>query len=197
MELCFQTIIMSLGRFQGVDSFKIVHKMLIYSVLVGCILVLACTGSGTDAVNYEKRAIALDKSLMCPVCPGESLDQSQTQLAYQMKSVIRGKIKEGLSDREILNYFVERYGNSVLLEPQTEGVSLLVWVVPPVGVLFSLVVLVMVLRGKVGKGDNEDAMGQGLKEEPGVAVFLDEVGDRGWDPREFGQDEANSTRNEG
>ena len=70
-----------------------------------------------------------------------------------MKSVIRVKINEGWTDQQILDYFVERYGSSVLLEPQTEGVSLLAWVVPPVAVLLSLIVLIILLRIRVAQSD--------------------------------------------
>jgi len=164
MRSRLQTILLKSGHFKG---FKTVGLTLICCALMACVIGGACQEVGDSSTNAETRAIALDKSLMCPVCPGESLDQSQTQLAYQMKSITRVKIAEGWSDKQILDYFVERYGKSVLLEPQTEGVSLLVWVVPPVGVLLALTVLFMVLRGKVAHHSNEDHLDQDvpLKEE--------------------------------
>ena len=150
-------LVKSAGHSKG---FKAVRLTLIWCAFVACLIAGACQGAGDNSTNYETRAIALDKSLMCPVCPGESLDQSQTELAYQMKSIMRVKMAEGWSDKQILDYFVERYGKSVLLEPQTKGVSLLVWVVPPVGVLLALTVLFLVLRGKVAHHGLKDHLDQ-------------------------------------
>ena len=83
---------------------------------------------------------------MCPVCPGESIDQSQVALAVQMRGIVNEKLAEGWSDQQVRQFFVERYGPSVLLEPPTSGVSLAVWILPPVGVAAAIVVFVLVLR---------------------------------------------------
>jgi cytochrome c-type biogenesis protein CcmH len=157
MNSLLQSILMKHDYLKGLN---VVRLAFIWFALVVCMVVGACQGGGDNSASYETRAIALDKSLMCPVCPGESLDQSQTQLAYQMKSIIRVKIEEGWADKQILDYFVERYSSSVLLEPQTEGVSLLVWIVPPVGVLLALTVLILVLRGKVTRDNSEGLLVQ-------------------------------------
>ena len=68
---------------------------------------------------------------MCPICPGESIDQSQNELAVQMRSIVREKIREGFTDQEVKQYFADRYGEVVLLEPTRSGITLLVWVMPP------------------------------------------------------------------
>ena len=83
---------------------------------------------------------------MCPVCPGESIDQSQNALAVQMRAIVREMLAEDRTEQEIKDYFVESYQASVLLEPPRDGFSLTVWVVPPVGVLGALAVLYLVLR---------------------------------------------------
>ncbi len=70
---------------------------------------------------------------MCPVCPGESIDQSQHPLAVKMRALVREKLEEGWTDAQIGQFFVERYGPSVLLEPPMRGASLLAWLVPPAG----------------------------------------------------------------
>ena len=148
------------GRFaKRLSVSKITYFTTILIALLFSTQLFACATDGGTGRSGEARAVDLDKVLMCPVCPGESLDQSQTQLAYQMKSVIRVKINEGWTDQQILDYFVERYGSSVLLEPQTEGVSLLAWVVPPVAVLLSLIVLIIVLRIRVAQSDKAHVEG--------------------------------------
>lgn len=110
------------------------------------VLLLGCSNAQSDVPPLEQRAHALNKSIMCPVCPGESIDQSQIALAVQMRGIVSEKLANGWSDRQIREFFVERYGPSVLLEPPTEGVSLAVWLLPPIGVAAAIAVFVFVLR---------------------------------------------------
>ena len=120
------------------------------NLLILCILtsvvVAACSNAQADVPAMEQRAQALNKSIMCPVCPGESIDQSQVALAVQMRGIVDEKLAEGWSDERIRQFFVERYGPSVLLQPPTQGVSLLAWLLPPVGVVAAIAVFVLVLR---------------------------------------------------
>ena len=106
---------------------------------------LACA-SDEELPTLEARAQEINKTVMCPVCPGESIDQSQHPRAKAMRGVVDEKLAEGSSNDEIRQFFVERYGPSVLLEPPREGLNWLVWVVPPLGVLAAGLVLFFVLR---------------------------------------------------
>ena len=107
--------------------------------------VVAC--SATDEVpDLERRAQQINKSVMCPVCPGESIDQSQHPLALQMRAVVDEKLGEGWSDGQVREFFVERYGPAVLLEPPAEGAHLVAWIVPPLGAALALAALYMVVR---------------------------------------------------
>ena len=83
---------------------------------------------------------------MCPVCPGESIDQSQHPLAVQMRAAVDEKLDEGWSDAQVREFFVERYGSAVLLEPPAEGAHLVAWIVPPLGTALALVALYMAVR---------------------------------------------------
>ena len=94
----------------------------------------------------EQRSQALNRTIMCPVCPGESIDQSQVVLAVQMRGIVNDKLAAGWSDEQVREFFVERYGPSVLLEPPTKGISLAVWLVPPLGVAAAIGVFVLALR---------------------------------------------------
>ena len=94
----------------------------------------------------EQRSQALNRTIMCPVCPGESIDQSQVALAVQMRGIVNDKLAAGWSDEQVREFFVERYGPSVLLEPPTKGISLAVWLVPPLGVAAAIGVFVIALR---------------------------------------------------
>ncbi len=80
----------------------------------------------------DQRAYTLDRELMCPVCDGQTIDQSHAQIAEDMKQVVREKIVEGESNQEIRDYFVARYGEVILASPEASGFNLLVWLMPAV-----------------------------------------------------------------
>ena len=94
----------------------------------------------------DVQAQAINQRLMCPVCPSETIDQSQVELAQQMRTIVQGKLVAGESREEILQFFVERYGESVLASPPRRGFNLLVWLVPPVALMVGGGVLYAVLR---------------------------------------------------
>jgi cytochrome c-type biogenesis protein CcmH/NrfF len=110
------------------------------------VLALACTSNAlSDVPELEQRAYSLNQAIMCPVCPGESIDQSQNALAVQMRAIVIDKLTAGWSGQQIKDFFVERYGPSVLLEPPTEGISLAAWVVPPAVILGAVIALLLAL----------------------------------------------------
>ena len=107
--------------------------------------------------ELEAVAYSIDRSLICPVCPAETIDQAQVQLAKQMRALVREKLAEGWSREQILDLFVESYGEDVLASPPKSGFNLLVWVVPPVGVLGALILLasVVVAMRRTGVSNRE------------------------------------------
>ena len=122
-------------------------------VMAAALFAVGCSNARADVPPVEQRAQALNRSIMCPVCPGESIDQSQVALAVQMRGIVDEKLAEGWTDEQVREFFVERYGPSVLLQPPTEGVSLAVWILPPVGVAAALAVFVLVVRNMRRKPD--------------------------------------------
>ena len=114
--------------------------------LAALLTLTACVGAQSDVPPLELRAQNLNKTIMCPVCPGESIDQSQNTLAVQMRGIVDDKVAAGWSDAQIRGFFVERYGPSVLLDPPTEGIGLAVWIGAPLGVAFALAAFALALR---------------------------------------------------
>jgi cytochrome c-type biogenesis protein CcmH len=98
-----------------------------------------------DALDDGVRRIALQ--LQCPVCEGESIADSPSGLAADMRSVIRTKLLAGESDQQILDEFVASYGDGILTEPPKRGISLGVWIGPVIGVTVGAVLLTVLLRG--------------------------------------------------
>lgn len=114
--------------------------------LVAALATACLTASERGVPDIEQRATALNKSIMCPVCPGESIDQSQNPLAVQMRAIVRDKIDDGWTDQQIRDFLVERYGPSVLMEPPTTGFNLAAWIVPPVAFGLAIAALLLTLK---------------------------------------------------
>lgn len=103
------------------------------AILVSLIAIALASGCvREDDLTADQRVHQLSQQLMCPVCDGQTLDQSQAQLSEDMKAVIRQKIEGGNSNQQIRNYFVDRYGEIVLASPDAGGFNLIAWVMPVV-----------------------------------------------------------------
>ena len=91
------------------------------------------------------------KQLFCPVCENTPLDVCPTEACAQWRNTIKEKLEAGWSEQQILDYFVEQYGERVLARPSTRGLNILVWVVPPLAVLAGGFGLWRYLKGAVRK----------------------------------------------
>lgn len=84
--------------------------------------------------KLEARAVALQKQFRCLVCQGESLDESNADLAKDLRRLIRARIAAGASDDEIAHYLVSRYGDFILMKPPLKAETYVLWF-GPLGVL--------------------------------------------------------------
>lgn len=85
------------------------------------------------------RADAIAKRLMCPVCEGQSVAESNSDLARDMRKLIVRKIESGQSDEEIIAWFRGKYGDTILAEPPLKGFNLVVWLLPFVALTAGIV----------------------------------------------------------
>ena len=83
----------------------------------------------------EARARALSTGLRCLVCRNESIDESNADLAHDLRMLVRERITAGDTDAQVIAFIVERYGEYVLLRPTATGSSLLLWIAGPVMLL--------------------------------------------------------------
>ena len=129
------------------SSFSSWYRPFRWAVAMTALLVVVsgCLGQETEP-SLEERAQEIDRGMMCPVCPSETVDQSQVELAKQMRVIIREKLVAGESRQEILDFFVARYGESVLAAPSKSGFNLVAWVMPGVGLVVGIAVLLLALR---------------------------------------------------
>lgn len=96
----------------------------------------------------EARARELSKDLRCLVCRNESIDESNAELARDLRVLVRERLVAGDSDREAMDFIVARYGEYVLLRPTTSGANWLLWAAGPLMLLAALVIAVFYVRGR-------------------------------------------------
>ena len=94
----------------------------------------------------EKRMIGLAENLRCLVCQNESLASSRSDLAKDLRQEVRDQMKKGMTDKEIIDYLVSRYGDFVLFDPPVKSYTLLLWYGPFALLLIGLIGLVFQLR---------------------------------------------------
>ncbi|PRY25926.1 cytochrome c-type biogenesis protein CcmH [Aliiruegeria haliotis] len=85
----------------------------------------------------EARARELSKELRCLVCRNENIDESNAELAADLRVLVRERLVEGDSNDEVIDYVVNRYGEYVLLKPTTSGANLLLWIAGPAMLLLA------------------------------------------------------------
>ena len=81
-------------------------------------------------INSEKRFIELSSELRCLVCQNQSLLESDSELANDLKEIIYEKINEGQSNNQIKKFLVQRYGEFILFKPLFNMANLLLWATP-------------------------------------------------------------------
>ncbi len=79
----------------------------------------------------EARARDISQGLRCLVCRNENIDDSNAQLARDLRLLVRERLAAGDSDAEVVEFVVDRYGEYVLLNPTTGGANLILWIAGP------------------------------------------------------------------
>ncbi|AZL57559.1 cytochrome c-type biogenesis protein CcmH [Tabrizicola piscis] len=97
----------------------------------------------------EARAREISRDIRCPVCQGESIDDSSAPISRDLRIIIRERLVAGDSDREVVDYIVARYGEFVLFNPRAEGSNLILWLAGPALFLAGLAIAVAAQRRRV------------------------------------------------
>lgn len=114
----------------------------------------ACLAAASDPAErladpaQEAQARALFTDVRCLVCQNESIDDSEAELARDLRAVVREQVKAGKTDAEIKRFLTDRYGEFVLLTPQFSLGNLALWVGPFLIVLFGAGLLMLRLRNR-------------------------------------------------
>jgi len=114
------------------------HLLLALSLLLAVPAFAVEPDEVLDDPVLETRAREISKGLRCLVCRNESIDESNAELAKELRVLVRERLVEGDSDEEVVDYLVDRYGEYVLLKPKATGANLVLWVAGPVLLIVAL-----------------------------------------------------------
>ena len=97
----------------------------------------------------EARARTISQDIRCPVCQGETIDDSNAPVARDLRLIIRERLVAGDSDAAVVDYIVARFGEGVLFNPPAKGVNLILWLAGPALLLAGIGVALTAARRRL------------------------------------------------
>ncbi len=110
-----------------------IHKSWVVSFVVFLFFVcnsFALSPEAHISEPQEQRARELFLQIKCPVCAGQVIESSDTEISFQLRKLVREKIVEGKSDEEIKSYLVTHYGEDILNSPNFNFTNMWLWILP-------------------------------------------------------------------
>ncbi len=121
------------------------------AIAVVALAALYASGGSDGGQTLDERVHEIGAGLRCPVCLNLSVADSPSKLAGEMRTEIANQLLAGRSPEQIRAFFIDRYGEWILLSPRPHGWNLVPWAVPVVGLLAGLTLwVVFVRRGAPG-----------------------------------------------
>jgi cytochrome c-type biogenesis protein CcmH len=146
----------------------VVVMRVVYSILIALTLLTAsryALAVQPDEIlqdpALEGRARSLSKELRCMVCQNQSIDDSDAPLARDLRLLVRERLKEGDSDRQVIDFLVARYGEFVLLKPRLALHTALLWFGPPALLGGGALVLLIMARRRSKRGPADQVKAEG------------------------------------
>ena len=96
----------------------------------------------------EARARAISEQLRCLVCQNQSIDDSNADLAREIRVIVRERLVAGDTDEQVIQYLVDRYGEYVLLQPVVAPHTILLWSAAPIVLVIGGIAIVLAARRK-------------------------------------------------
>ena len=124
----------------------------------------------------ETRARTISAELRCLVCQNQSIDDSDADLARDLRVLVRDRLKAGDSDSEIFDFVVARYGDFVLLNPPFKAKTFLLWAGPAGLLMIGIIGIVIFFRRRTAQ--IEEAAPLSDDEEQRLNALLDSDGER-------------------
>ena len=102
------------------------------------------SNSGTNFIVNKTREIS--QNIKCLVCQNQSIDESNSEIAKDLKILIKDKLKDGISEEEIYSFLRDRYGDSILLKPPLKTNTILLWFLPFIILIFGSIFVIRFLK---------------------------------------------------
>ena len=99
-----------------------------------------------DEININNRTREISQNIRCLVCQNQSIDESNSELAKDLKILIREKLITGVSNEEIYGYLRKRYGDYILLNPPLNLNTILLWFLPFVVLIFGSILIFKIIK---------------------------------------------------
>jgi len=150
-----------------------IRHCLHYLVLAWLCLSLGSAWAVVDLREFDneadrKRYQSFIEQMRCPKCQNQNLAGSNSPIAEDLRDQIYRLIQDGRSDKEIVDYMVERYGEYVLYQPRLSPATLVLWIGPPLLLLIGVIVLIRVVirrrSQQVAAGTFEEELNDGERE---------------------------------
>lgn len=119
---------------------------LVAALAVVGLAALLASGGSDEPLTLDDRVHEIASGLRCPVCQNLSVADSPSRLAGEMRAEIGKQLQAGSSSEQVRAFFVERYGEWVLLAPTRRGLNLVPWLVPVIGVLSGAAIWAWLVR---------------------------------------------------
>lgn len=141
-------------------------------LIISMLLYLSTAIPTASAESIDDRVQEISYLLLCPVCQGQTVEESNSYLAKDMRSIIRKKLEAGESKEQILGYFVDKYGETILAAPPAKGMNWLLWSLPVIAFAAGGLIIGIFLYKSKGRKEEE------IKQPPQTKVasqYMDEV----------------------
>ena len=122
----------------------------------------------------EARARDVGRHLRCVVCQNQSIDDSNSDLARDMRILVRKRLTAGASDAEVIDYMVSRYGDYVLLDPPFKATTYVLWLAPAAIGLIGLASIALYYRRRRAEAAVAPVAALSAEEEKRVKALLGE-----------------------
>lgn len=137
------------------------------TLLVSIFFMISAQASTVAEDPAEREMLKIAQKLRCAVCQNQPVSESNSGLARDMREIIREQLAAGKNEEQIIDYFVSRYGDYVLLKPRKTGTGFALWAIPPLVLVFAAVFAWVVMRGRndVASESNIDNKNDQLSDE--------------------------------
>ena len=109
-------------------------------------LFIACSAFASENIDRKVKKLTLE--LRCMTCHNQSVYDSDSEYSKDIKKLVKEKLKEGLSEKEIKDFLSERYGEYILFKPYFNSKNLLLWLFPFILIIASMLVFIRNLKKK-------------------------------------------------